>query len=308
MGSSASRIVGRVTSARAIATRCCSPPESSEGGAGAAPAGRPSSSSSSTHALSGFSPAIESGSTMFSSASSIGSRLKNWKTNPMCSRRSSVSSASSRFVMSVPAIVTEPGVGLSRPGEQVHQRRLAGARRAHHGHELAVADADVHSAQRVHGGLALAVDPREVVGDDRGLHGGGGGGGAFRRGSHVAQGTAPTPAASSHPRARSRAGDDLARVQATSAFSARIPSPIAAPTAASSASCRGRERERMPAVSSSAIRLTTAVQTAAVIASSNAASASQARSSVTRGGSHPPAPRAHGSARGPKARAPGAHA
>ena len=31
VGSSASRILGRLTSARAIATRCCSPPESSLG-------------------------------------------------------------------------------------------------------------------------------------------------------------------------------------------------------------------------------------------------------------------------------------
>ena len=43
------------------------------------------SSSSSSHAGSGFSPAIESGRTTFSSAVSIGSRLKNWKTKPMCS-------------------------------------------------------------------------------------------------------------------------------------------------------------------------------------------------------------------------------
>ena len=39
--------------------------------------------SSSKHARSGFSPAIESGSVMFSSAVSIGRRLKNWKTKPM---------------------------------------------------------------------------------------------------------------------------------------------------------------------------------------------------------------------------------
>ena len=51
---------------------------------------------------SGFSPAIESGSRMFSSAESIGSRLKNWKTKPMCSRRSFVRSVSPRSVISVP--------------------------------------------------------------------------------------------------------------------------------------------------------------------------------------------------------------
>jgi hypothetical protein len=65
--------------------------------------------------LSGFSPAIESGRTTFSSASSIGSRLKNWKTKPMCSRRSLVSSVSLRLPRGVPAMETSPVVGRSSP-------------------------------------------------------------------------------------------------------------------------------------------------------------------------------------------------
>ena len=52
---------------------------------------------------------------MFSAAVSIGSRLKNWKMKPMWSRRSIVSSVSSRPLMSTPAIETSPDVGLSRP-------------------------------------------------------------------------------------------------------------------------------------------------------------------------------------------------
>ena len=52
---------------------------------------------------------------MFSFAVSIGSRLKNWKMKPMCSRRSFVSSVSPSSVMSVPAIATSPEVGRSRP-------------------------------------------------------------------------------------------------------------------------------------------------------------------------------------------------
>ena len=51
----------------------------------------------------------------FSSAVSIGSRLKNWKTKPMCARRSFVSSVSDIVVMSWPAISTVPSVGWSRP-------------------------------------------------------------------------------------------------------------------------------------------------------------------------------------------------
>ena len=52
---------------------------------------------------------------MFSSAFSIGRRLKNWKTNPMCSRLSFVRSESLRVVISLPAMVTEPEVGWSSP-------------------------------------------------------------------------------------------------------------------------------------------------------------------------------------------------
>ena len=50
---------------------------------------------------------------MFSSAVSIGRRLKNWKTKPMCSRRSSVTSRSERLSTSWPAILIVPLVGLS---------------------------------------------------------------------------------------------------------------------------------------------------------------------------------------------------
>ncbi len=70
---------------------------------------------SATQALSGFSPAIESGRRMFSSAVSIGSRLKNWKTKPMCLRRSFVSWLSPSVVISVPSMETVPEVGRSRP-------------------------------------------------------------------------------------------------------------------------------------------------------------------------------------------------
>ena len=52
---------------------------------------------------------------MFSSAVSIGRRLKNWKTKPMWRRRSFVSSVSLSSEMFVPSIATSPVVGLSRP-------------------------------------------------------------------------------------------------------------------------------------------------------------------------------------------------
>ena len=63
--------------------------------------------------------------------SSTGSRLKVWKMKPTRSRRSCVSSRSPSFVSSTPPMLTVPQVGRSRPGEDVHQRRLARARGAH---------------------------------------------------------------------------------------------------------------------------------------------------------------------------------
>ena len=56
-------------------------------------------------------PAISQREGMFSSAVSIGSRLKNWKTKPTWVRRSFVSSRSSRPVISTPSISTAPGSG-----------------------------------------------------------------------------------------------------------------------------------------------------------------------------------------------------
>jgi hypothetical protein len=52
---------------------------------------------------------------MFSSAVSIGSRLKNWKTKPMWRRRSFVRSVSPSFEIAVPPISTSPELGLSSP-------------------------------------------------------------------------------------------------------------------------------------------------------------------------------------------------
>ena len=115
VGSSAKTTSGRETSARAIATRCCWPPESSEGRCERRSPSPTEEMSSSKNARSGFSPAIESGSVMFSSAVSIGRRLKNWKTKPMWFRRSFVRSESFSVVISVPAIATEPDVGVSSP-------------------------------------------------------------------------------------------------------------------------------------------------------------------------------------------------
>ena len=55
---------------------------------------------------------------MFSSALSVGTRLKDWKTNPTCSRRTLVRALSSSVVRSVPSMKTCPAVTSSRPATQ----------------------------------------------------------------------------------------------------------------------------------------------------------------------------------------------
>ena len=54
----------------------------------------------------------------FSSAVSVGSRLNDWKTKPMCLRRSFVSRRSAMSEISSSPIQTEPEVGRSRPASR----------------------------------------------------------------------------------------------------------------------------------------------------------------------------------------------
>ena len=75
MGSSAKTIRGRLTRARATATRCCWPPESSLGWWLEPVAELTVSMTESYHSRSGLRPAIASGSRMFSSAVRVGTRL-----------------------------------------------------------------------------------------------------------------------------------------------------------------------------------------------------------------------------------------
>ena len=93
----AGRLVGdqeraSLTSARAMATRCCSPPESCEG-SWSSRSPRPTRSSSDRarsrqRRPEGPAAGVGSGSSTFSSAVSRGSRLKFWKTKPILSFRS----------------------------------------------------------------------------------------------------------------------------------------------------------------------------------------------------------------------------
>ena len=93
-------------------------------------------------------PASSSGSRMFCSAVNIGSRLKDWNTKPTRSRRRRVSASSSSAVISVSPRRAVPDVAWSRPGEHVHERRLARAGRAHDRGERARREVDVDPVER----------------------------------------------------------------------------------------------------------------------------------------------------------------
>ena len=164
VGSSANTTVGRETSARAIATRCCWPPESSDGPVRDADRrGRPWRSARRPTRGPACGRRARAGAGCSPRAVSIGSRLKNWKTKPMCSRRSRVSSLSPSAVI-VGAV--DPHLARGRPvepGEDVHERRLARARRAHDRGQLALGDRQRDAAQGVDGRVAVAVAAAEVT-------------------------------------------------------------------------------------------------------------------------------------------------
>ncbi|CAM5537142.1 hypothetical protein SCANM63S_08279 [Streptomyces canarius] len=117
-GLSAKTTAGRVTRARAMATRCCWPPESWEGRWPSRSARPTRCTTVRIRLLSGRCPASCSGRVMFCMTVSAGSRLKDWKMKPIRSRRSLVSRVSSRPARSVPPTVTVPEVGWTSPAAQ----------------------------------------------------------------------------------------------------------------------------------------------------------------------------------------------
>ena len=145
-----------------MATRCCWPPESSDGRC-LRRSERPTRSMiESSQSLSILPPPSSSGRTMFSSAVSMGRRLKNWKTKPICSPAELRQLVVAEIGDARP-VDRDIALGrLVQAGEDVHERRLARARRAHDGGELAALDVERDAAQRVHRRVPLAVDAGDV--------------------------------------------------------------------------------------------------------------------------------------------------
>jgi hypothetical protein len=117
VGSSARRTGGSWARARAMATRCCCPPESSDGRCPPRSV-RPTSSSrwwGRSRAAWPRSPALHSGTATFSHAVRLGTRLKDWNTSPTVRRRYCTISASVSSASSWPSTVTSPDVGVRIP-------------------------------------------------------------------------------------------------------------------------------------------------------------------------------------------------
>ncbi|OLT50891.1 hypothetical protein BJF88_01805 [Cellulosimicrobium sp. CUA-896] len=113
VGSSAKTTPGAPTSARAMATRCACPPDSSPGRRCSMPP-RPRCASqpvATAVASARDRPASISGSAAFSTAGSSGRSWPDWNTKPKSSRRSTVRRASDSVARSVPRHTTEPDAG-----------------------------------------------------------------------------------------------------------------------------------------------------------------------------------------------------
>ena len=131
------RSVGRLTSARATATRCCWPPESSFGLWSSRSARLTVAITESYHSWSGLRPAIASGSRMFS----FGGQGRHQVVGLEDEADLVAAQPGQRLVLEPGQLLVadhdRPGVGGVERGQAVHQRRLAGAAGAHHRGELA---------------------------------------------------------------------------------------------------------------------------------------------------------------------------
>ena len=157
VGSSAKMTAGRETSARATATRCCWPPESSDGRC-VEPVAQPD----------GVDQLVDP----LLVGLAAGDRQRQQDVLLRGEDRQQVerledeadlvaAQLGQRLVVERRELVAVDLDGPRRravePGEDVHQRRLAGARRPHDGDEAALVDVDVDAVEGVDHGLAGAV-------------------------------------------------------------------------------------------------------------------------------------------------------
>ena len=152
VGSSARITRGSTESARAIATRCCSPPERCDGrwvARSARPTSASRASARSARVDAGRTRPARASTWMFSSAVSVGIRLNCWKTNPNERSRSSARSPSRMLGEIAPLEEDVAAGGPIERAEELKERRLPGAARAFESDELTGLDAQVDALERV---------------------------------------------------------------------------------------------------------------------------------------------------------------
>ena len=151
VGSSARIIAGSVTSARAMATRCCWPPESSPG-LWSARSARPTWSSATERPLASLGrcdAAVDQRQLDVAPRREVGEQvelLEHEADEAGCARRRAGPRRTT--ATSWPASRNDAGRRDVEAAEDVHQRRLARARRAGDRDELVLLDAQRHVAQR----------------------------------------------------------------------------------------------------------------------------------------------------------------
>jgi len=99
-----------------------------------------------------------------SPAVSVGTRLNDWNTKPISSRRQSVRPASSSRSISWPPTNERPDVGESRPAMQCISVDLPDPDGPHHRGEATTFELDVHTVQCPNGRIALAIRLRQLDG------------------------------------------------------------------------------------------------------------------------------------------------
>ena len=162
VGSSAKTTVGRETSARAIATRCCWPPESSAGRC----LRRCGEADAVEQVLEELRIGLLAGDRERQQDVLLG-REHRQQVEELEDEADVLAAQERHGAIGQRADVLArdldlPGGRLVERREQVHQGRLARARRPHHGHQLAAVHLQRHPAQRVDRGLTLAVAAGEV--------------------------------------------------------------------------------------------------------------------------------------------------
>ena len=158
VGSSANITAGPVTSALAIATLCCSPPDISYGlWRARGPSPTVSSASAARRRRSRHpTPPMCSGSSTFSCAESSGIRPNDWNTKPMSLPAQLHKLRFAQFQQAEAVQRHSSRGGPVQAGHDVEQGRLSGAGSTGHRQELLAVHVHVHAVHRSDRGVARA--------------------------------------------------------------------------------------------------------------------------------------------------------